>query len=274
MFDAETIAIIHREVGDVYRRALVLLGGTYLFGGAGAGSDLDFYVLGGWRDFWRYRRRKELAAGIKQKWPAVKIALIPKIFFRRGWYYIYGRDLNGKIHVSPINRKIIFRTTIKLDYLDWLKSLLAADAEARRAAVAKCARRAAVALMLLNNDFPSGQPLMAPETVRGYLLNRNDIASVNLRALMDGGIGAERAGKTLLDILEEITARGKKWWRFSIVNYLIYNLKFLSRGNGRFIFSNPDKKILGFLRRVIEDGREREKFYQEAKEIVFPIIVL
>lgn len=247
------IAEIHRELERIYNQGLVMLGGSYLYGEAEEGSDLDFYIICPWRAFFYYCRRKELASGIKINYPQINIMLAPKWFFKKGWYYIYGQDLAGKIHVSPVNKKIIWRNCLKLACFSHLKFLLSAEPGLKQKNLFK-ARRLLAAALSLDNFKNNSEPIFAAS---------------NLNESM-----TKLGGNDLLSALKSAWQSGKDNLTFSLVNYLIYNFRFLPKGDFSWLGRNPDKFILSKFFVGLESGKNLNELAAEMQKIVFPVYII
>lgn len=249
------IAEIHQELEKIYNRGLVLLGGSYLYGEANDESDVDFYIICPWRAFFYYSQHKELATEIKIKYPQINTMLVPKWFFKKGWYYIYGRDLSGKIHVSPVNKKIIWRNCLKLACFSYLKSLLIAEPGLKQKNLLK-ARRLLAAALSLNNFQNNSEPIFAAS-------NLNEPMSK-----------VTTNGENLLPALKNAWQSRGDNLTFSLVNYLIYNFRFLPKGNFSWLGRNPDKFILNKFFAGFASGKDLDKLKQEMQKIVFPVFVI
>lgn len=122
MLSSSEVQKIHQELSRLYRDNLVLLGGSYMNGGANEDSDLDIFLICGLNFFLNRKKLKILSQDLKTQYPKLQIMLVPKIFFKHGWYKVQGRDINGQEFSSPINKKIVFRNACKLAYFYLLKS--------------------------------------------------------------------------------------------------------------------------------------------------------
>lgn len=58
---------------------------------------------------------------------------------------------------------------------------------------------------------------------------------------------------------------------FSVSNYLIYNLKFIPKGDFQFLFCNPDKKIINLLKEKVKQNSNIG--LSAIEKIVFPVII-
>jgi len=214
MLSSSEVQKIHQELSRIYRDNLVLLGGSYANNTAGEDSDLDIFLICNLKFFLNRKKFKALSQNLKKQYPKLQIMLVPKIFFKYGWYKVQGRDINGREFSSPINKKIIFRNACKLAYFYLLKSSAGDKKEYWKKQSDK-------------------QAALAKETQSG----------------------------------EKI----EKLMSFSLVNYLIYNLKFIPIGNFEFLFCNPDKKIINLLKKSAKENDLSKLAYFE--RVVFPVII-
>lgn len=276
MYNNADIAAIHQHIKKSYNHGLVLLGGSYGYGEETADSDVDFYLIAplGWILYYRFTKSKKIA---HKKYPGVNLILIPQSFYRRGWYYVYGKDDRGRIHCTPINRLIIFRNSLKLAYFNYLKFLLA-DQSQKPYLLTKAIKCGITARAMLGNA-PSGPPLLSNDFMAAWLqLNPTDDWSVFANLLKKGVTDPPE-----LDALEEVFLKLTRALylahpdalRFSLVNYLTYNAKFwLWQGKAIFLFRNPDKFILRKLEAGLASGIAPDQLYQQVAPIIFPIVIL
>ncbi|MBI5221254.1 MAG: hypothetical protein HY979_00410 [Candidatus Magasanikbacteria bacterium] len=208
------VKIIHQQLSQIFCDNLVLLGGSYMENTASVDSDLDIFLVCGWIFFLNRKKYQLLVTDLKNKYPQLQIMLVPKIFFKYGWYKVVGEDINGKKYSSPTNKKIIFRNAVKLAYFYLLKSITSNKKDYWKK---QSDKQAAIA-----KEISAGE-------------DKNELMS------------------------------------FSLSNYLIYNFKFIFRGNPQFLFSNPDKKIISKLKKMVEQNNVGNLAAME--KIVFPVII-
>ncbi len=86
----------------------------------------------------------------------------------------------------------------------------------------------------------------------------------------------EILGKQVRDANQDMAASlydyyfaGRRYFNFSLANYLIYNVKFILRGDFQFLPRNPDKYVI--KRMMTADSIN---ILQEIKKIVFPVIII
>lgn len=273
MYTPEQINKIHAELQKTFSRGLVLLGGSYLYGDAAENSDLDFYFIGGLRDCNYYRQHKKLLEPIKNKLPKINLMLAPNLFLRFGWYYIYGKDTAKNLVVGHIDKKINIRNFVKLAYFTYLGFVCGRDS---RANLIKSAQRLCAALVL-NKIEPKQDPLFSKK----YLISRLDIPNIADRGLLTKILNGDFTnddigdlGRRYAAILENARAGLSDYFNFSLINYLVYNCKFLKRGIFRFLFINPDKYVLDKISAGIKSAKDLKVLYEEIKDIVFPVIIL
>ncbi len=151
---------------------------------------------------------------LKNKYPQLRIMLVPKIFFKYGWYKVSGLDISGKKYSSPLNKKVIFRNAVKLAYFYLLKSI-----DSHR---------------------------------KDYWKKQSDKQAAIAKEVS--------VGKMVEDLMS-----------FSLLNYLIYNLKFIPKGDFQFLFCNPDKKIINLLKEKVKENNNSG--ISAIEKIVFPVII-
>ncbi len=284
MLKKEDIAKIHRKLSEIYGSGTVLLGGSYLYGEAEEGSDLDFYLISNLHWFINYIRHKELLTELKENFPILRVMLVSRMFFKRGWYYIYGRDISGKAHVSGVNKKIIFRNSLKLACFHYLKFLLSNSASDKKKFLIKSAQQAAVAAVIkssmekINPNDPLFSRKIILENLVKYegkhreiiekILNwKKDAANPDMNSL-------NQAGRQLLGVISGVLDSAGSLLSFLPINYLIYNSKFLFQGNKEFLFCNPDKKLLNKIVNGIKTSINLEELHREMKETIFPVFII
>lgn len=252
-------------------------------GGANEDSDLDFYLLCQFRDFLYYAKHREICEPIKAECPPARLVFVPWYLFNRGYYYIYGRDIDGKIYASKVDKRHIFRNSLKLACFHFLEYAVCPGG-ARLKFLKKAARMTASALMAkeLEECGNRERPLLSEYELKKYLsgsranvggllleiMNWND-SDVNLDDNMING-ASEKLWRGIREIFE--TAGGLL--SFSALSYAIYNFKFLKRRDARFLFSNPDTLILKKIINGLVDGAEARELRDEAKNVVFPVYII
>jgi len=241
MLTADTLNGLRDEIQKLTAgNSLVLLGGSYFVGNATQKSDVDFFVIVSCLSFFDIWRKKEKIIKIKNKYSnqvIVNIAVIPKLFYKLGWFYIYGIDQKGKKYISKFNRDLILRNAFKLSAFYGLKFLSSGDDNWKR----KAGKQLAIIKMLSEN-----KDLQILERVDSVDWSPEEL----LRQLPVGFFDC-----------------------FSLSNYLIYNLWFLSKLNFNFLFCNPDKKVWKELLNFFKMGdRAKEKLLWLEKH-VFPVVI-
>lgn len=214
MLNAETVKSIHATLAKIFPQNLVLLGGSYADQRATDDSDLDIFLICSWYFLFNRKKYQPLVKDLKNKYPQLRIMLVPKIFFKYGLYRVSGNDIGGKRYASPLNKKIIFRNAVKLAYFYLLKSI-----DSHR---------------------------------QDYWKKQSDKQASIAKEVSVG-------------------ASTEKLMSFSFSNYLIYNLKFIPKGDFQFLFCNPDKKIINLLKEKVKQSNNSGIFAIE--KIVFPVII-
>lgn len=214
MLNAETIKEIHASLAKIFPKNLVLLGGSYADQRATDDSDLDIFLICSWYFLFNRKKYQPLVKDLKNKYSQLRIMLVPKIFFKYGWYKVSGVEISGKKYSSSLNQKVIFRNAVKLAYFYLLKSI---DSHRKDYWKKQSDKQAAIA-----KDISAG-------------------ASV------------------------------EKLMSFSLSNYLIYNLKFILKGDFQFLVCNPDKKIINLLKEKVKQNSNAG--LSAIEKIVFPVII-
>lgn len=274
MFSSENINEIHRALQKKYAKGLVLLGGSYLHGEADEKSDVDFYVVAGMSDFLNYLSDKKGALEIKNNYGKnVNITFLPKIFFKRGWNYIYGKDAGGKEYVSGIDKKIIFRNSLKLAYFHYLKFLLS-PVEEKETYFFKSAKMAAAACGRAEKQKPFFRvENLLKNTSCLDIGEQKFIQDILLKKDIKINFENNENSEKLLAIIDKIRDLNKNRLNFYLPNYLIYNIHFIKKGVFSFVFSNPDKTVVKKISYGIKNNDLRELF-EEMKKIILPIYII
>ncbi|MCX6780420.1 MAG: nucleotidyltransferase domain-containing protein [Candidatus Magasanikbacteria bacterium] len=214
MLNAETTKEIQNTLVQIFPSNLILLGGSYADQKAVNDSDLDVFLICDWSFFFNRKKYQPVVADLKKKYPELQLMLVPKTFFKYGWYKVAGYDINGTKHASKITQKIVFRNAVKLAYFYLLKSI--------------------------------------GSNRKDYWKKQSD---------KQAAIAKENS----------VGESAERLMSFSLPNYLIYNLKFISKGNFQFLFSNPDKKIISLLKEKVKQNSNVG--LDEIEKIVFPVII-
>lgn len=269
MLAISEIELWHKELADLCRGCLVLLGGSAATRELTEDSDVDFFVIGSvWRVI-KIKKNIQKIKDFKKRYPLVNIMLIPGLFFQRGWYYVRGKDLNGKIWLSGKNEKIYFRNTLKLAG----QSLMMARQEGESHELIKALRRIVAAEMVLINGWSEEQDLTTLKNVREYLFKKNNVEAKKMLEIINSPAvnnTQESIKKNLIDIF----VKGKKYFNFSWFNYFFYNFRFLLKGKIDFLFSNPDKKIMKEILALLDKDLVTLDEYERIKKIVFPVFII
>ncbi len=254
MHSAELIKEIHQALQNLAPQNLVLLGGGYLYGEANEDSDVDFYCLCPWWRLFFLKRYKQKITDLKKSFPEINfsVMLVPHLLERFG-YYIYGRDLKGAVHTWPLPLPALIKNCLKLAYYNYLKYLVLAEDKDRN--LAKTVKQLAVATLAGQGKIDFTKPIFSWQYINSHLEEP---------ATPDTNIGIN---------LTRFYHQFLPHFTFSWSNYLIYNIKFLSRGNPLFLFKNPDKMIVHRIVAGIQQNNNPQEFLKEIKQIVFPVII-
>ncbi|KKQ39724.1 MAG: hypothetical protein US58_C0029G0002 [Candidatus Magasanikbacteria bacterium GW2011_GWA2_37_8] len=257
MLTPEVIKQIQTELQSIFPRSLVLLGGSYLWNETDESSDADFYVVGGDINFWLNRKSKKLKT-LKNQFLEINITWCPRVFFIFGWYDIYGQDLIGNIYRSPLNYKINWRNTIKLGYFYCLQALTATTKEEKNKWLKKASKRLAWAQKLNNKE------VSITDRIKPYF------SFGNLAKTLSNNWSTEE----IIEGLNELVKIGDEQLKFSLINYLIYNIKFIVHKDFSFLNSNPDKKIILEMQKLIQSGSITQSAVGLINRVIFPVYIL
>lgn len=238
MLKAETLTGLQRELRLIVGNSAVLLGGSYYHGGAVAKSDVDFFVIVPWFNFWKVWRRRKVIKKWEGKSTEVKInvMIVPRFFYKRGWYFISGHGLGGKKYQSKLRADLVLRNALKLSAFYGLK--------------------------FLNGDGEDWKRKAGKQLALAQMIGKNTRADLSLVGQSDW---------TLAELLPLATPNV---WRVSWSNYLIYNLKFLPKFDFTFLFCNPDRKVWKRLLLALEKGSISSAEMEWLGRYVFPVIII
>jgi hypothetical protein len=249
MYSEQTIAQIHRDLQALDLSALVLLGGSYVYGEAGEESDVDFYWLcPSWRVFFLFKLKKKVKE-LRGQYPDIdfSVMIVPQ-WLRRHGYYIYGQDVNEKIFTWGLPFPTLIRNCLKLAYYNHLRSIVEPKGKERN--IQKTRKQLAVAELARQGKIDFNRPIFSWNYI-------NERLNANQQLTLDGA-----------------HSRFQSYFTFSFSNYLLYNVRFLLRGNPLFLLKNPDKMIIKQLKESFDKQEDPVKLYNEIKEIIFPVIIL
>lgn len=284
MFSSATIEKIQRELQALNSSALVLLGGSYLYGEATEESDVDFYAVLGVKSLLAYfwYRRKILALKDRHFTVDFRVMIVPRFIFKRGWYYIYGRDLRGKIHSPTINESLILRNSLKLAFFHYVHFLTLRDSRERRASLIKATQQL-VPLIVMHDELYTFRPLFSLAQTRKKMARSSHFAARLALEILSWKNSAIDITSANLDYYgAELGRRLKRIYdlnvpyfsAFSLANYLIYNFRFLLKAEARFLLGNPDQLIFQKIRRGLFSSQNSITLYHELKQIIFPVIII
>lgn len=284
MYAQEMIAEIHNRLQSTIPDSLVLLGGSYLYGEATEDSDLDFYAICRWCDLLTFQRYRKSIEAVKSKYKEVRcnITIVPRFLFKRGWYYVYGKDVSGKIHQSAIYPTLIIRNALKLAYYHYLRALVSDDLAARQRCFTKCAQQLAAALIFGKNIY-GREPFFSLRNLIKQLeqvdRDKFEVLSLLLECRLNRELFSHRstiiAERVLLKVLEFAYVDLKPQAdAFLLSNYLLYNIRFVLKGTVLFLFKNPDKMVIKYLRGAIYIHENLKLFERTARLVVFPVAIV
>ena len=271
MFSAKTITQIHHSLQQIFSHSTVLLGGSYLYNEATEDSDVDFYVICNLADYFSFRQYKKLVQPIKEKYPNISMMLVPKIL-QKYLYYIYGQDIREQIVELPTNKNVIVKNCLKLAYYNYCSYLALKDEKYLSKAVKQIkALTAILKTNTLNGPIFSWKHIslsLGRETeIEGNGVP-NQIPDLTPRPSPRGEGETTNDSKVLLQTIKHHHAQSNQYLKFSLINYLFYNLRFILKSNFEFIFSNPDKKIINGMLAELENGKNPSEIYEKYKKTV------
>lgn len=238
MLVAETLTGLQRELKKIVGNSLVLLGGSYFHGGAKEVSDVDFFVIVSWFNYFKVWQRRKVI----KKWEGsstevkINVMIVPRFFYNRGWYYISGRGLGGKKYCSKIRHDLVLGNALKLSAFYGLKFLNGMGEDWLR----KAGKQLAIARLIKDSQKDALTVVESTEWKKDELLK-----------LAEGCV-----------------------WNFSWANYFIYNLKFLPKLDFSFLFCNPNKKVWLRLKKSLEQGSVESEEMKWLEKYVFPVIIV
>jgi hypothetical protein len=247
MYSRELVTQIQRELSSAAPGALVLFGGSYWYGEPTADSDLDFYCVA---PFWRLLNLKQRLQKVVNRYPQalVHVVLLPRFYFKRGWYYAAGLDNHGQVHQSGVSRSLIIRNALKLSYFYYLR-------------------------WIANGQILDWSKANKQLRVAQFAINHQNIPPA-LFAEATLGPGPELTPTNFEPAILAVKTAASGYFGWSWPNNIIYNLHFLRRGKPLFLFKNPDKMVLYKLQQVIDKKENLEESLAQLNKIVFPILVL
>lgn len=255
MYSSEIISQIHKQLQTIAPHNQVLLGGSYLYGEANDESDVDFYCICPWWQFFVLNNFKRKIHDVKENYPEIhfSVMLVPKWLLRTG-YYIYGQTTKGEVCSWPLPYAALVRNCVKLAYFNYLRFLVVPENKVRN--LAKAAKQLAVAKLAARGEINFKEPIFSWRYLRSHLGNFAETES---------DVGA---------VLRAAPEQFGRFFCFSWSNYILYNAKFLLRGNPLFLFANPDKMIL----KIVSDGFKKSsnfsELYSRIRKIVFPVVIV
>ncbi len=273
MFTEPVVVQLHQQIQKIFGHTPVLLGGSYVYGEATQYSDIDFYVLCSWVTFFQRKKYARQLAAVRALFPAapISVMLVPRSFFKRGWYYIYGHDVSGQSHVSALNAAIIFRNSLKFGYYYLLKSRCAANQAEQTRAFQKSAHQLAIAQLFL---ISKNQP---PQFFsRRYLFAKDESGLspqlVATRQMLVDPVTkiAPEMQTELLQSLQTTRQEGDRYLHFFWPNLLMYLGKYKNLALGL----NPDAALIQALGRGLQSALDPAALLARINQNIFPVIII
>ncbi len=277
MYSSEQINTLHQSLQKLFPLTPVILGGSYLYNEAGEDSDVDFYVLCTWRQFFSFFRQKKYLKKQKESMSNLNFSVmfVPKMFFTHGWYFVYGQDINGKMYASKKNNSVIFRQSLKLSYFYYINFVVSDRKPVYL--LKKSVKQIFVALSVLYGS--NHHPIFSSAKL-GVALKNNPFyqslkkvfelteESTNRVSEIDG------AEKKLLAALQFVSQNSNHFLQFSPLNYLIYNIWFLLRKQTLFLSKNPDKFIIKQMQTTVQDKKIDMSVFKQLKERILLVFII
>lgn len=284
MYSHELISEIHHHLQKAFPHNTILLGGSYLYGEATEDSDIDFYAICQWRDIFGFASYRQKIEKLKDEFFTVRwnVTIVPQALYNQGWYYVYGREITGKIQQSAIYHKLIIRNSLKLAFFHYLSSFSTTSNREHQKKLVKSAQQLAAALLFFEKIF-SFKPFFSTTNLIKQLGNIRSLNTAPLVELLRSKLEktelTEERLRYLSSQLSSVLLRAKEelgeiWNQFSWVNYCLYNARFILKGNPLFLFTNPDKMVLQKLTTAVQNKSTAAGVIASLKEIVFPVIVV
>lgn len=270
MYSREFVSKVQQELQQLLPTSTVLLGGSYLANEATTISDLDLYIVA---PILQTRKIQSRLYYFRQRYPdkKIRLMLIPKLAYHLGIYFCSGTTISGERKQSYFDRKTCVNNALKLALYYFL---LARERESEEC-LKKAAQQAALACALTNKIYK------LPLTNSGLLEKMSNqkkfpMIKVILAAKIQGNkISAIQpyisAITQELVSLIEVCGDYSGWnWK----QYLLYNSKFLAKGEWLFCLRNPDTMLINQLRRAIIQPETWSIQRTWIKHYVFPVIML
>lgn len=278
MYSSALINSLHQELQRNFPRGKLLLGGSYFYGEADDQSDLDFYYLSSVTALFLAKKIKQQVQSIRQKFPGVRFSLmlVPDWLFRRGWYFIDGKDLAKERYTSPLRPDVIIRNSLKFALWYLLNSKIASAPALIIGDLRKAAHQLAAALLVLgrlNTRAPFAQAEQARLLAQALPAGDYRLLQVLRRQELAADSIPEYQAR-LQAVILKTEKPAENYWRLAWRNYLLYNLWFGRRGLALFLTTNPDKLVRERL--VAACSLAKPALEQELavlKQIIFPVII-
>ncbi len=270
MYSREFVSKVQQELQQLLPTSTVLLGGSYQRFEATSTSDLDLYIVAPSLEVGDIKYRLYY---LRLKYPDKKIRLmvVPKLAYQLGIYFCSGITVQGEHKQSRFDRKTCVNNALKLA----LYYFLLARERGIEEYLKKAGQQAAIAYVLTNNT--NTLPLTNKEIVE-KMCNQKKFPIITLvltAKVHDTKLGTSQPYMSAL--AQELVSLIEVCGEFSGYNwkqYLLYNIKFIAKGEWLFCFRNPDTMVINRLRRAIIQPETWDSQRAWAKRYVFPVIML
>jgi hypothetical protein len=264
MFTPEFILGTHQKLQDLLPEARVLVGGSYFYGIARTGSDLDLYaVVPTWQMF-KVARALRRYQTIKPV--GVSVMLVPTICLRLGLYTIEGIDVRGRRVLVNAGRGSEQAMSLKIALYYFCLAREQRSEEYLKKSAHQIAfhltagelERASLVERLQGEYYLKRFPML-----RQVLLAKLEHTSINTVEVLP------LVEKELQTIVEDYRPKMRFNWRM----YLWYNFFFLRKKDTLFLLKNPDTMLITQLYTCLIHP---EKWGEQKKMIartVFPVMM-
>lgn len=247
MHTREFIFALQRELSEVCPDAIILLGGSYLYGDATEKSDIDFYCI---TSLWRFSFCRKKIREVKAQHANVTFncLILTKLLFDCGYYYIYGQKIDGEVLAARYNQKQAVFTSLKFAQYFYIKSRCHPQVENFHR---KCLQKIAITKFCLRY---SGKETVA-------------LTKIALRPFYP------ESNADLENVLNNLYSECQPFFSFNFLNYYVYNIKFLRKGIWLFLFGNPDTIITRKMLEAIRQNNYSSNLEVWLDKFIFPAII-
>ncbi len=273
---------ITKTFKPIFPNDQILRGGSHTYDEGTRSSDLDFYIIIShpWNVYRNRAHYSSEIAKLKTELQTINLSIliVPKYFFKKGYYYVYGQDETGAIIESKINKKIIYRHSLKFALFYHLEFLRAADDKEKARLLIKTAKQLSAAVLMRQSAKPKS-PIFSKENLKTGLEKITNLAYKLLTEILSANpehishAELESWGREVAAFLIAEADRKHRYLKFSNANYLIYNIRFITKKDFSFLFHNPDKYIIKKLKEVVLKRDTSDATHAYFKKVIFPALI-